>query len=49
MHCKPKYLFLNLLKILSPKVILDVGSMDGADSLRFRKMSPYSQIEAIGS
>ena len=44
---KVKYLFLNLLYMLKPKLILDVGSMDGADSIRFRHMSPQSKIIAF--
>jgi len=44
---KTKYLFLNLLRFLKPKLILDVGSMDGSDSLRFRQMSADSRIIAI--
>ena len=44
---KTKYLFLNLLKMLRPGLILDVGSMDGSDSMRFRRMSPKSIIIAF--
>jgi len=44
---KTKYLFLNLLKMFKPGLILDVGSMDGADSMRFRRMSPQSKIIAF--
>lgn len=44
---KTKYLFFNLLRFLKPKLILDVGSMDGSDSLRFRQMSADSRIIAI--
>lgn len=44
---KTKYLFLNLLKMLKPGLILDVGSMDGADSMRFRRMSLQSKIIAF--
>ena len=44
---KTKYLFLNLLRIFRPSLILDVGSMDGSDSMRFRRMSPHSKIIAI--
>lgn len=44
---KTKYLFLNSLKILKPGLILDVGSMDGSDSIRFRAMSPQSRIIAF--
>ncbi len=44
---KTKYLFFNLLYFLRPKLVLDVGSMDGSDSLRFREMSSRSRIFAI--
>lgn len=44
---KVKYLFLNLLRLIKPSLILDVGSMDGADSIRFRLMSPQSKIIAF--
>lgn len=44
---KTKYLFLNLLRMLRPALILDVGSMDGSDSIRFRHMSPKSKIIAF--
>ena len=44
---KTKYLFLNLLKMLGPALILDVGSMDGSDSIRFRRMSKQSKIIAF--
>lgn len=44
---KTKYLFLNLLRILKPSLILDVGSMDGSDSIRFRSMVPTSKIIAF--
>jgi FkbM family methyltransferase len=44
---KTKYLFLNLLKFLQPNLILDIGSMDGSDSLRFRRMCPKSKIIAF--
>ena len=47
MKCRPKYLFFNLISILQPSIILDIGSMNGDDSKRFRKMSSRSQIEAI--
>ena len=45
--CKVKYLFLNLLRFTQPALILDIGSMDGSDSLRFRKMCPKSRILAF--
>lgn len=44
---KTKYLFLNLLRMFRPGLILDVGSMDGSDSKRFRRMSPLSKIIAF--
>ncbi len=44
---KTKYLFLNLLRMFRPAVIMDVGSMDGSDSIRFRHMSPRSRIIAF--
>ena len=47
MKCKTKYHFLNLIKILKPTHIFDVGSMDGADSLRFRGMTKSARIDAF--
>lgn len=44
---KTKYLFLNLLRMFRPGLILDVGSMDGSDSIRFRRMAPSSKIVAF--
>ena len=44
---KTKYLFLNLLKMFKPALILDVGSMDGSDSIRFRRMAAQSKIIAF--
>lgn len=44
---KPKYLFLNLLRMLRPSLVLDVGSMDGSDSIRFRHMAPKSKVIAF--
>ena len=44
---KTKYLFLNLLRIFKHGLILDVGSMDGSDSMRFRRMSALSKILAF--
>lgn len=43
---KTKYLFLNLLYFFRPGVVLDVGSMNGADSLRFRRMAPDARLFA---
>jgi len=44
---KTKYLFLILLRILKPALVLDVGSLDGADSLRFRRMLPKASLLAF--
>lgn len=44
---KTKYLFLILLYYLRPSLVLDIGSLDGADSLRFRKMLPDATIFAF--
>lgn len=44
---KTKYLFLNLLRMFKPSLILDVGSMDGSDSIRFHYMSRLSRIIAF--
>ena len=44
---KTKYLFLNLLRLLNPSLVLDVGSMDGSDSMRFRRMLPKGRIVAF--
>jgi FkbM family methyltransferase len=44
---KTKYLFLNLLRLIKPDVVIDVGSLDGSDSIRFRLMSPQSKVIAF--
>jgi hypothetical protein len=44
---KTKYLFLILLHYLRPSLVLDVGSLDGSDSLRFRGMLPDATIYAV--
>jgi hypothetical protein len=44
---KTKYLFLILLHDLRRSIVLDVGSLDGADSLRFRAMLPDAKIFAF--
>jgi FkbM family methyltransferase len=41
---KTKYLFLILLRLLKPNLVLDVGSLDGSDALRFRRMLPRAKI-----
>ena len=42
-----RYLFRRLLRTLEVEVVCDVGSMDGADALRFRRMLPSAQIVAL--
>lgn len=44
---RPKHLFLNLIHHLSPALVLDIGSMDGADSRRFREMNADAAIIAF--
>lgn len=44
---KAKYAFHLLLAYLRPEVILDIGSMDGADSKRFAKLVPSARIVAF--
>ncbi len=44
---KTKYAFHALLWLLEPEVVLDVGSMDGSDSRRFRKLVPRADIVAF--
>lgn len=44
---KTKYAFHALLWLLDPDVVLDVGSMDGADSKRFRKLLGKAEIVAF--
>jgi FkbM family methyltransferase len=44
---KTKYAFHLLLWLLEPEVVLDIGSMDGADSRRFRQLLPNSHIVAF--
>ncbi len=44
---KTKYAFHLLLAFLKPDVVLDVGSMDGADSRRFSKLVPQAGIVAF--
>lgn len=44
---KTKYAFHLLAAFLKPDVILDIGSMDGADSKRFAKLVPAARIVAF--
>lgn len=44
---KTKYAFHALLWLLKPDAVLDVGSMDGADSKRFQKLLKRSEIIAF--
>lgn len=44
---KTKYAFHTLLWLLKPSVVLDIGSMDGADSKRFRKLLPKTDLVAF--
>ncbi len=44
---KTKYAFHILLWLLKPNVVLDIGSMDGADSKRFRKLLPKADLVAF--
>ena len=44
---KTKYAFHALLWLLEPDVALDIGSMDGSDSMRFRKLLPRADIVAF--
>jgi FkbM family methyltransferase len=44
---KTKYAFHLLAAYLKPEVILDIGSMDGADSKRFAKLVPAARIVAF--
>lgn len=44
---KTKYAFHALLWLLEPDVVLDIGSMDGSDSKRFRKLLPRTDIVAF--
>jgi FkbM family methyltransferase len=44
---KTKYAFQGLLWLLQPDAILDVGSMDGSDSKRFRTLLPRTDIVAF--
>lgn len=44
---KTKYAFHALLWLLKPDIVLDIGSMDGADSKRFRKLLPEAELFAF--
>ncbi|WDP89410.1 MAG: FkbM family methyltransferase [Desulfobacter sp.] len=44
MELGTKFLFNLLLRFIKPSVICDIGSMDGSDALRFKKILPTSQI-----
>ena len=44
---RTKYIFHALLWLLEPDVILDVGSMDGSDSKKFKKLVPTADIIAF--
>jgi FkbM family methyltransferase len=44
---KTKYAFHLLVSFLRPQVILDIGSMDGADSKRFARLVPGAQTVAF--
>jgi len=44
---KTKYAYHALLWLLQPEVVLDVGSMDGSDSKRFRKLLARTDIIAF--
>jgi FkbM family methyltransferase len=44
---KTKYAFHALLWLLKPDLVLEIGSMDGSDSKRFRKLLPRTDIVAF--
>lgn len=44
---RTKYAFHTLLWLLDPDVILDVGSMDGSDSRKFKKLVPKADVVAF--
>ena len=44
---KTKYAFHALLWLLEPDLVLDIGSQDGADSKRFRKLLPQAELVAF--
>lgn len=44
---RTKYAFHALLWLFDPDVILDVGSMDGSDSRKFKKLIPDAEVVAF--
>jgi precorrin-6B methylase 2 len=42
-----KYAFHALLWLLDPDVILDVGSMDGSDSKKFKRLTQNAEVVAF--
>lgn len=44
---RTKYAFHTLLGLLDPDVILDVGSMDGSDSKKFKRLVPKADVVAF--
>jgi len=44
---RTKYVFHTLLWLLKPDVILDVGSMDGSDSRKFKHLIPTADVVAF--
>lgn len=44
---RTKYAFHTLLWLLKPAVILDVGSMDGSDSKKFKSLVPTADVVAF--
>ena len=44
---RTKYAFHTLLWLLDPDVILDVGSMDGSDSKKFKRLVPEADVVAF--
>ncbi len=39
-----KFLFNLLLRYVKPDAVCDIGSMDGSDATRFKKILPGSQV-----
>lgn len=44
---RTKYVFHSLLWLLKPDVILDIGSMDGSDSRKFKNLVPTADVIAF--
>lgn len=44
---RTKYAFHTLLSLLKPAVILDIGSMDGSDSRKFKALVPTADVIAF--